>query len=85
MQSSGAEAKAELTSAQAAAVRRIYASEDFQNGIVPLVKMFQEVEMAKLTNSDSEVSVYRAQGGFKRLQIFLDFAKRLATVAPTNP
>lgn len=79
------EIKVELSPAQVAAIRRLYASEDFQTGIIPLIKMFQDVEMAKLTNSDSEVSIYRAQGGFKRLQIFLDFAKRIGTVTPTNP
>ena len=79
------EIRVELSSEQVAAIRRLWASEDFHFGIVPLIKRMQDVEIAKLTSSDSEVSVYRAQGGFKRLQIFLDFAKRLATVAPTNP
>ena len=78
------EPRPELDSKQRAAIKRCWYSDDFQHGIIPLIRRMQDAELSKLTSASDLNDVYRAQGGHNKLKILLDLVRTVATVELTD-
>lgn len=76
--------RVELNGRQKAAIRNCYHSSDFQDGIAFAIRRMQEIEMNKLTSAESSNEIYRAQGGYNRLKLLLDFIQMIATLPTTD-
>jgi hypothetical protein len=44
----------------------------------------QEIEMNKLLAAESQVEIHRAQGGYNRLKLLVDFVQMIATLPSTD-
>jgi hypothetical protein len=78
------ESRVELTSRQKAAIRNCFLSPDFQDGIILAITRMQEIEMNKLLAAESQVEIHRAQGGYNRLKLLVDFVQMIATLPSTD-
>lgn len=79
------EFRGELTQGQIASIRRLYQSPDYHDGLIPLLRIMQAVEGAKLDSAIEPVAIYRAQGGKNRIKVLLDFIHKLAKVRDEQP
>jgi hypothetical protein len=74
------EKREDLTSKQKAAIKRCWLSDDFREGVLPAIRMMQDVENTNLIHGDNFTSVCRAQGGYIRLKMLLDLLQTVGSV-----
>ena len=78
------EHKSDLTSKQKAAIKRCWFSDDFREGVIPAIRMMQEVENMNLIHGDNFTSICRAQGGYLRLKMLLDLLETISSMQITD-
>lgn len=76
--------KSDLDSKQRACIKRCWFTDDFQQGIVAVIQRMADIENAKAMTSNSMEEVFRAQGGYNRLRLLLDFVRTISTTEHTD-